>query len=205
MDGPRGKHTGNTRQPEGPHKALRREASERLAGRCDSADTCATIRGSANGGHDTCFNVFITRFICGSWLTCRIDTSLAPALGWLTRLIHRDKSLLSTRRRVWLTVTRHVRDVAYVRRGALSLRLLVSRLPPREPRPETRESGETRRRLSPGHISVCNEQNRQPSMSSSLFLTHENTRVSICTAQNEVPCCPELMTTRQSERGVSRP
>jgi hypothetical protein len=54
MDGPRGKHTGNTRQPEGPHKALRREASERLAGRCDSADTCATIRGSANGGHDTC-------------------------------------------------------------------------------------------------------------------------------------------------------
>ena len=76
---------------------------------------------------------------------------------------------------------------------------------PREPRPETRESGETRRRLSPGHISVCNEQNRQPSMSSSLFLTHENTRVSICTAQNEVPCCPELMTTRQSERGFSRP
>ena len=129
MDGPRGKHTGNTRQPEGPHKALRREASERLAGRCDSADTCATIiRDSANGGHDTYFNVFITRFICGSWLTCRIDTSLAPALGWLTRLIHRDKSLLSTRRRVWLTVTRHVRDVAYVRRGALSLRLLVSRL-----------------------------------------------------------------------------
>ena len=63
MDGPRGKHTGNTRQPEGPQARGQREARRSMRQCRHVRLTCATIRGSASGGHDTCFKVF-TRFIC---------------------------------------------------------------------------------------------------------------------------------------------
>ena len=177
----------------------------------------ATIRGSASGGHDTCFNVFITRFICGSWLTCRIDTSLAPALGWPSRGLY--TGIKAYFRRADVSGSRSRATCETWRTSVVARSLFVfSYLD--SARAETRDSREwsleRRRRLSPGHISVCNYLDmvcNYPDMSKTAsplcpalcFLTHENTRVSICTAQNEVPCCPELMTARQSERGFSRP
>ena len=169
MDGPRGKHTGNTRQPEGPQARGQREARRSMRQCRHVRLTCATIRGSASGGHDTCFKVF-TRFICvarGSHveLTRRSRQRSAGSRGLYTgiKAYFRRADVSGSRSG---HAPRARADVAYVRRGALSLRLLVlfSYLDwtPREP--TSRDSRETRRRLSPGHISVCNEQNRQPSL-----------------------------------------